>query len=122
MRKNNGKHYEIKETVGGIGVLSIIVNKPIVTVELSLDDKYPQMWGMAYCRPCDTWNPRKGIALAMQNMFDKFDVSKIVQVLFWEKIVPYLNSIRKPKQKYDNSHDTPLAKRLHAFLAAENSL
>jgi hypothetical protein len=86
--QNNWKHYEFGTCISRVDdpqfkkaqikqvIVNVLVNKPIVTVDLYGDYGKTgnlgfEFTGIAYCRPVDEWNPITGIRLALDKALYK---------------------------------------------------
>jgi hypothetical protein len=81
--------------------LSILVNRPITTIELSYlpvgENPIIYGWGISYCRPDDNWNPVLGISKAATNLMEKYKLSvrpsKDFVLTYWNAIEPIIDEV-----------------------------
>jgi hypothetical protein len=90
--------------------LSIVVNRPITTIEfscLSGSNQTPEIfgWGISYCRPEDDWNPARGISKAATNLMEQYKsvhslgspIAKDFVAEYWKSLEPVICEVN---QKY----------------------
>jgi hypothetical protein len=81
--------------------LSILVNRPITTIELSYlpvgENPIIYGWGISYCRPDDNWNPILGISKAATNLMEKYKLficpGKDFVLTYWNAIEPIIDEV-----------------------------
>jgi hypothetical protein len=117
------KEFGVEFSYGGMRLyLSVVINRPITTVELSRlnerDIKVLWDWGMSYCRPDDDWNPVRGLSKAASNLLEKINgaAAKEFHTAVWNVIEPALKDISAEKRRKDKLADQKMNDLLEEFL------